>query len=159
VNLTIKQELHREYLQSPLWKAIRQKALDHYGSICGKCGQEGTDVHHLTYRGWGGNEIISDLQVLCRECHCAIHAIEKVAKRGKAKKRVNVQALFGYLTEAQRSMIEKEFGGVCYSVLLQKDKRGDAARVMAKRMLNVHEVYFSKKKSAGRSSKSRRVHY
>ena len=159
MRLTVKQELHREYLRSPLWKTIRQQALDHYGSICGKCGMEGRDVHHLTYKGWGGNERISDLQVLCRECHCAIHAIERVSKRRGIKKMVSVQALFGYLTEPQRSMIEKEFGGVCYSVLLQEDTIGEAARVMAKRMLNVSEVYFSKKKSAGRSARNRRVHY
>jgi len=159
MRITIKQELHREYLNSPLWKAIRQNALDHYGSICGKCGKEGRDVHHLTYKGWGGNEVMDDLQVLCRECHCATHAVEKVARRKGIKKRISVQALFGYLTGRQRAMIEKEFGGICYSVLFRKDQTGEAARTMAKKMLNVHEVYFNKHKSKGRSGRCGKVHY
>jgi len=158
MRLSVNQELHREYLKSPLWKSIRQKALDHYGSVCGKCGKEGRDVHHLTYKRWGGSELINDLQVLCRECHSAIHAIERVARRKGPKKRVSVQALFGYLTEDQRKMIEGEFGGVCYSLLLQKDKTGDQARGMAKRMLNVHEVYFPKGRG-GQHRRGRRIHY
>ena len=121
--------------------------------------QGSRDVHHLTYKGWGGNERLDDLQILCRECHCAIHAIERFASKKGIKKRISVQALFGYLTEIQKAIIEKEFGGICYSVLFQKDKIGEAARVMAKKMLNVNEVYFHKRKSTGRSGRSGKVHY
>jgi len=160
MKLTIKQELHREYLKSPLWKRIRQVALDHYGSICGKCGKDGFDVHHITYKRWGGNEKIEDLQVLCRDCHSAIHAIERATKnKNRKRKRVNVQALFGYLTEYQRKIIEKEFGGVCYSLLFQKNHIGDNARAMAKKMLNIDEVYFSKRKSNRNHGRARRIRY
>jgi hypothetical protein len=160
MRLTIKQELHREYLRSPLWREIRQSALDYYGCICGKCGKDGNDVHHLTYKGWGGNERISDLQVLCRDCHSAIHAIERATKnKNRRRKRVNVQALFGYLTEDQRKMIELEFGGVCYSLLFQKDKIGEMARVMAKKMLNVDDVYFGKRRSKKSNKTRKRIRY
>jgi ribosomal protein L28 len=160
MRLTIKQELHREYLRSPLWREIRQSALDYYRCICGKCGKDGNDVHHLTYKGWGGNERISDLQVLCRDCHSAIHAIERATKnKNRRRKRVNVQALFGYLTEDQRKMIELEFGGVRYSLLFQKDKIGEMARVMAKKMLNVDDVYFGKRRSKKSNKTRKRIRY
>ena len=103
---------------------------------------------------------MGDLQVLCRDCHNAIHAIERATKnKNRRRKRVNVQALFGYLTEDQRKMIELEFGGVCYSQLFQKDKIGEMARVMAKKMLNVDDVYFGKRRSKKSNKTRKRIRY
>jgi hypothetical protein len=56
-------------------------------------------------------------------------------------------------------MIELEFGGVCYSLLFQKDKIGEMARVMAKKMLNVDDVYFGKRRSKKSNKTRKRIRY
>ena len=40
---------------------------------------EGLQVHHKTYRDFGGNETADQLEVLCKRCHEAKHAGKKVA--------------------------------------------------------------------------------
>ena len=63
-----KRDLHREYIKSPVWKEFRKRALSHYGAICNRCGEHGTDVDHLHYDNWG-QEKLEDVQILCRPCH------------------------------------------------------------------------------------------
>ena len=139
--LTNNQLLHREYLKSPLWKDIRGKVLEQFGEICAKCGEHGTDVHHLTYERVGGNELIEDLQVLCRECHEATHAIEKnthVDKNGK--KSCSAQKLYALLSDKQKRIIEQECGGNAYSLIISPEKYGESARKMAMKMLKIHTI-------------------
>jgi len=84
-----------EYIQSPKWKKKRLMALIHYGEKCDKCGaNKRLDVHHLTYERFG-KELLADLQILCRKCHDAVHAIkdhvkgiQKPKKSKKKKKKV-----------------------------------------------------------------------
>ena len=78
--ITDQQYLHRQYLQTPIWKQKRLEALTYYGCICGRCGGYGNDVHHKTYERVGGGELISDLEVICRECHKAHHVAKVAAK-------------------------------------------------------------------------------
>jgi len=145
--LTQKQTLHRQYLQSPLWKKVRSNAIKHYGNKCARCGEYGNDVHHLTYERVGGNELLEDLQVLCRGCHEAIHRIEKselkAIKKQKSKQKrkgITIHALFSFLTENQKRIIEKEFGCPCFSILCSPSMEGFMARAMAKKMLDVHYI-------------------
>jgi hypothetical protein len=61
---------YQHYLNSPLWKSIRRRALSKCGSQCLLCGVRGTNVHHTEYslatiRG----KKINTLVVLCRTCH------------------------------------------------------------------------------------------
>jgi|APGre2960657404_1045060.scaffolds.fasta_scaffold07124_1 5-methylcytosine-specific restriction endonuclease McrA len=68
---------YREYLSSKRWRAKRRKALDHYGCVCSRCGSdELLQVHHKTYKRLG-HELMSDLEILCRNCHMAEHQHEK----------------------------------------------------------------------------------
>lgn len=68
---------YREYLSSKRWRLKRQQALDHYGCICGRCGSTVLlQVHHKTYKRLGC-ELMSDLEILCRDCHVAEHQHEK----------------------------------------------------------------------------------
>jgi 5-methylcytosine-specific restriction endonuclease McrA len=67
------QEWYRGYLQSPWWKRRRLDKLDTAGHSCEKCGaQEPLEVHHLSYDRLGA-ELMSDLMVLCDQCHYAAH--------------------------------------------------------------------------------------
>jgi hypothetical protein len=141
MHLTENQINHRAYLQSPLWKQIRQKAIDAYGTICGKCGNHGTDVHHLTYDRVGGNELLEDLQVLCRECHEAIHAIERSTKKDKKGKRsCSVKNLYHLLSEKQKKQLEEKYGGNAYALLFSPEQFGKLARRDACRMLGINKI-------------------
>lgn len=105
-----KRDLHREYIKSPAWKAFRLEALKHYGAICNKCGEYGNDVDHKTYENWG-NEKIEDVQILCRSCHEAKHAIERAAPRKKAvkaKRRLGLSGIWAYITDSQKRRVMNE---------------------------------------------------
>jgi 5-methylcytosine-specific restriction endonuclease McrA len=66
---------YQEYLQTPEWKAIREKKLKESGFRCQLCNQSGElNVHHRTYER-RGNEELQDLIVLCRGCHETFHGI------------------------------------------------------------------------------------
>ena len=56
------------------WEQIRQKAFAEQGRRCGKCGKAGAlEVHHVKELQRGGTNDLSNLQVLCRDCHIAAH--------------------------------------------------------------------------------------
>ena len=139
--ITEKQILHRQYLQSPLWRKVREKAILHYGQTCAKCSQFGNDVHHLTYERVGGNELIEDLQVLCRDCHEAIHLAERSTRKQKTKRRgCTIEALYSMLTEEHKRQIEQKYGGNAYSVLTSPSDIGWKARKMARRFVNIQFI-------------------
>lgn len=60
------------YLESDHWKALRAKAIAHYGDTCVLCDKQPVQVHHRTYvrRGF---ERLTDLIVLCDDCHSRYH--------------------------------------------------------------------------------------
>jgi 5-methylcytosine-specific restriction endonuclease McrA len=65
---------HQQFMASDEWKHIRGLKLDLASHRCEKCGVgDPLDVHHLTYDRFGGDELLTDLQVLCRDCHEAVH--------------------------------------------------------------------------------------
>ncbi len=109
--LTDNQLLHRQYLQSPIWKAKRQEALAHYGPICNRCHRHGTDVHHKTYERVGGSELMEDLEILCRECHEAHHRAERATRQTKPAKikSIDRRAIFSYLTKSHQESLIREF--------------------------------------------------
>jgi hypothetical protein len=140
-HLTIRQIEHREYLKSPLWKSIRANAIEHYGEVCGKCGDYGNDVHHITYDRVGGQELLDDLQVLCRDCHEALHAIEKKSKQHKGGKRsCTLIGLYSSLSKKQKIKIEEKYGVNAYAILTSPSDAGHEAREMAMRMAEVHII-------------------
>ncbi len=65
---------YRRYMRSDAWRAIRDVRLSIAAYECEKCGSRETlHVHHLTYDRFGGDERMTDLQVLCRPCHNQAH--------------------------------------------------------------------------------------
>ena len=66
-----------EYLKTDEWQWRRKKKLEDAGYHCQLCHANGgiLDVHHSTYER-KGNENLSDLIVLCRDCHSKFHGKE-----------------------------------------------------------------------------------
>lgn len=104
---------HRAYLASDLWKKIRAKAIAHYGTICNSCGGFGSDVHHKTYKRTNGNERMSDLEVLCRDCHDVKHSILKADGQPRANRKrpwIHAAVAFRFLNSRQRETLCDRFG-------------------------------------------------
>lgn len=80
---------YKEYLKTDHW---RQRRIDIY-RICDRkcqlCGKSldlpDANVHHKTY-DHVGNELDSDLVLLCQECHKKVHGIETRKRRKKSWK-------------------------------------------------------------------------
>jgi 5-methylcytosine-specific restriction endonuclease McrA len=79
--LTTNQQ-HAEYIKTPQWQLVRDRKfaeqLERRGfSFCERCGEKEPEqvaretalhVHHLTYERLG-EELLEDLQIICRPCH------------------------------------------------------------------------------------------
>lgn len=70
---------YEEYLRTDWWSIVRITVLGMRGRICQQCGWKWgqttdrlLDVHHLTYERLG-DELSTDLRVLCSVCHAAEH--------------------------------------------------------------------------------------
>ncbi len=60
---------YHQYLASREWRLKRKEVIERCGNVCERCHQGPVqNVHHLTYERVG-NELIADLQGLCRPCH------------------------------------------------------------------------------------------
>lgn len=73
---------YQEYIETPYWDNTRKRALKAAGYRCQKCRKVNVplDVHHLTYER-RGQELLSDLLVVCRPCHEAIHGKKFSSKK------------------------------------------------------------------------------
>ncbi len=64
---------YREYLQTEHWQDLRQRMLKRSKFKCQVCNRSGQlQVHHRTYERRGYEEL-SDLIVLCANCHSTFH--------------------------------------------------------------------------------------
>lgn len=78
---------YRAYLRTPHWQDVRRRYwASKMPKRCAVCGRTDTplDLHHRTYKRIG-NERLSDLILLCRQCHEETHAVAAVRKRRKAR--------------------------------------------------------------------------
>ena len=70
---TAGRDFYLAYLNSPAWRATRNRALHLAGWRCQRCGgKRDLQVHHLTYDRLGA-EWDQDLEVLCDGCHRRTH--------------------------------------------------------------------------------------
>lgn len=82
---TLRQMPYREYLASPEWQAKRSAAFRRAAFRCQTCCEKGRlNVHHRTYAR-RGQELDSDLIVLCKDCHKLFHDNRKLAEGGLAQ--------------------------------------------------------------------------
>ena len=71
---SIRKSRYDEYMQSGTWRDLRGLKLDLASHRCERCGAtDELHVHHLTYERFGGDELLTDLQVLCRDCPNMAH--------------------------------------------------------------------------------------
>lgn len=67
----MKKKKYNEYLESPNWKEKRERVLERDGNLC-ICGEQAIYAHHKTYKNVG-QEQLSDLVTLCKNCHDGYH--------------------------------------------------------------------------------------
>ena len=69
-------EEYQAYLLSDEWKELRHLRFQFDNGRCCECNQEVTidncHCHHITYARLT-DELLSDVQTLCRRCHCIKH--------------------------------------------------------------------------------------
>ena len=69
-------KLDKEYYNSPEWQELRQEVICRESGICEKCGIDDIEhIHHKNYKRFG-NEKLSDLQGLCKNCHKEKHGLQ-----------------------------------------------------------------------------------
>jgi primosomal protein N'' len=70
----LKEMPYTDYLKTSHWLNLKKKAIKKAKNKCQKCSKSGVTlhVHHLTYER-RGEEKMSDLLVVCKPCHEAIH--------------------------------------------------------------------------------------
>ena len=68
---------YEQYILSSDWKKRREWTLIFWGHRCALCfSTKNIEVHHRTYERLG-NELITDLIVLCDDCHAKHHGINR----------------------------------------------------------------------------------
>lgn len=86
------------YLQSDVWKEIRNQAIPRAKGKCEKCGAviSDPDVHHKSYMHIGGKEKPEDLQVLCYPCHRKADVIREINTDERRKNNLYLARLYGF---------------------------------------------------------------
>ena len=92
------------YLKTPYWLDLRRRMIHKAGNQCQVCKKSGVgavlNVHHRSYDRLG-EELPSDLMVLCRECHSTHHGKliqeppdvwESIPKNASESERLNISA-------------------------------------------------------------------
>lgn len=70
---------HVEYLKTERWRELREEALERADHACQICkSHDHLQVHHNTYERFGGDEIPSDLLVVCDGCHDIFHTLRRL---------------------------------------------------------------------------------
>lgn len=78
---------YQAYLESDEWKNKRIQLFILRGNKCEKCGSsKHIQVHHKTYKRIF-NEKLSDLMVVCGDCHQKIHGITQTSKKKRPTKK------------------------------------------------------------------------
>lgn len=74
------------FIHSAEWAVIRKKAFIRARLRCQDCGGGGKlHCHHVDYSRFGGQELPSDLRVLCEDCHNETHGGKAHPKRRGSK--------------------------------------------------------------------------
>lgn len=66
---------YEKYLNSKAWSEIREECFNHFGRQCLFCSNPATQVHHRDYANIGKENFLTDLSVLCSDCHRRFHEL------------------------------------------------------------------------------------
>ncbi len=95
---------YHAFLLSDEWKHIRHQKLYESGGRCEHCNVTFVlQVHHRNYYRVGGAELMSDLQVLCVDCHKGLHEGKKA--RTKPTKKASKRMMYAGAAIARRERI------------------------------------------------------
>lgn len=85
--LTQKEWYATVYMQSLHWRELKAKAYEQYGRKCNRCAStRNLQVHHKKYRSIYDVEV-SDLEILCKNCHQKEHDKDPIPRPKKVKER------------------------------------------------------------------------
>ena len=74
VRLRRRRAEYNAFMESQTWDNMRRRKLERSRYRCEQCGDtKDLQVHHLNYERFGGDERMTDLQVLCKPCHNRAH--------------------------------------------------------------------------------------
>jgi len=93
-------QIYKDYISSSRWKRLRNEKINQVGGICECCGiskfSAKLEVHHKTYENFG-KEKLSDLLVLCLDCHKLADKNRKFeVQMANYQKRLNAWAIKVY---------------------------------------------------------------
>lgn len=67
-------EFYKRYIRSPAWEKRKAVRMEIDGYRCVMCGETtALQVHHVSYRNLGHEDILRDLCTVCDACHVKIH--------------------------------------------------------------------------------------
>lgn len=72
-------EFYRQYMRSEEWQRKKQQRLEIDNHACCMCGRpesktrNGLQIHHISYRRLGNENVYEDICSLCPACHLKIH--------------------------------------------------------------------------------------
>lgn len=71
-------EFYKTYMKSPEWRAKEQERMAIDDFKCVMCGRDvfhtrSMQVHHVTYRNLGHEDVYRDLCTVCGTCHKKLH--------------------------------------------------------------------------------------
>lgn len=69
---------YKEYIKSDAWQEKCNQRLKIAGHRCEMCGRleknsKGLQIHHISYKNLGHEDVANDLICLCGRCHILIH--------------------------------------------------------------------------------------
>lgn len=70
-------EFYKQYMKSDKWETKKQEriAIDKGCCMCGRTLEQikSIQVHHVTYKNLGNENVLTDICTLCGSCHKKIH--------------------------------------------------------------------------------------
>jgi len=75
---------YQEYLLTPVWNELKKAALARADYRCQVCNSDNSlNIHHRKYPRVLGKEPVSDLVVLCRNCHELFHSKKRIVQKAR----------------------------------------------------------------------------
>lgn len=103
---------YAEYLRSAHWASVKRAFRESdmaQACICGE--EENLDLHHKTYERIGA-EVLTDLVLLCRGCHEAVHTLERRGVMGLDTRELSSAeraAIYAIEQDSRRQQAEYDF--------------------------------------------------
>lgn len=98
--------LYTIYIDSDKWRCVREQKIFEAGNKCFNCeSRNNLQVHHHSYNSLG-NEAMTDLTVLCSECHLLLHDLRKARKSPKSRKSRELIKLHGFRVKVREDKFD-----------------------------------------------------